>query len=70
MTWQDQLRNLRALPEEIRQRRMWDHIPQSVAESMAFEQEAVSLELLQAQHSRRKRPVTSKPREASSVTSS
>lgn len=70
MTWQDQLRTLRALPEETRQRRMWDPIPQSVSESMAFEGEPVSMELLQAQHARRKRPATSKRREASSVTSS
>ena len=67
MTWQTKLRALRALPLETRLRRMWDHIPQSVAESMAFEGEPVNMELLQAQHARRKRPVTLQPREASSA---
>ena len=70
MTWQDKLRALRALPPETRQRRMWDHIPQSVAESMAFEGEPVSLSLLQEQHARRTPPAISKPPGASSATSS
>ena len=70
MTWQENLRALRALPPETRQRRMWDHIPQSVAESMAFEGEPVSMEILRAQHARRKRPASWKPLAASSVTKS
>ena len=70
MTWQDKLRALRALPPETQQRRMWDHIPQSVAESMAFEGEPVGMDLLRAQHARRAPPATSKLREASSATSS
>lgn len=70
MTWQDKLRRLRALPAETRQRRMWDHIPQSVAESMAFEGEPVSLALLHAQHARRTPPATLIPCAASSATSS
>ncbi len=60
MTWQAKLRALRSLPRETRQRRLWDHVPQSVAESMAFEGEPVSLEILRAQHARRKRPATSR----------
>jgi hypothetical protein len=70
MTWQDKLRALRALPQDIRQRRMWDHIPQSVAESMAFEREPVSIHLLREQHARRNRPAGSKLPAASSATSS
>jgi hypothetical protein len=70
MNWQDKLRALRALPPETRQRRLWEQIPQSVAESMAFEGEPVSLPLLREQHARRKRPATSKLLTASSASSS
>lgn len=56
MTWQDKLRALRALPPETRRRHRWNHIPQNVAESMAFEGEPVSLARLPEQHSRRTPP--------------
>lgn len=67
MTWQDKLRALRALPPETRQRRLWDQIPQSVAESMAFEGEPVSLQLLREQHARRAPPAISTPPGVSSA---
>lgn len=70
MTWQDQLRRLRALPEETRLRLMWEQIPLSVAESMAFEEEPVDLEILRQQHARRTPPAGLKPPKGSSPASS
>ena len=65
MNWQDQLR---ALPRETQQRLLCDHIPQSVAESMAFESKPVSMEILEAQPARRKPSGTLNAHEVSLAT--
>ena len=59
MDWRDAIREWRSLPPAEKQHRRWARIPYSVAESIAFAGEPVSLELLEAEHSRRPVPSSS-----------
>jgi len=52
ITWQEAIRQWRALPEEEKHRRRWASIPRSVARSMAFAGEPVDLAKLEAEHVR------------------
>lgn len=50
MNWLSKVRAWQALPEETRSAQAWAQIPASVAASMAFEGEPVSLEHLKQLH--------------------
>jgi hypothetical protein len=56
MNWKDIVRRWRNLPAAAKQEIRWRRIPQSVAASMAFAQEPVSLSMLETEHSRRPMP--------------
>lgn len=66
MDWKQAIENWRRLSPQERERRRWQRIPRSVAQSMAFEGEPVSLQVLEAEHARHPMPpATSKPPAAS-----
>lgn len=54
--WQLAILRWRALPTIEKQRIRWQRIPRNVAQSMAFEGETVSLQVLQSEHDQRVPP--------------
>lgn len=52
MEWRLAIQQWRTLPEAEKHRRRWQRIPTSVAASMAFAGEPVSLEMLEREHAR------------------
>lgn len=56
-TWQEAIRQWRALPGEEKLRRSWASIPHSVTQSMAFAGEPVDLAMPEAAHARRPMPL-------------
>ncbi len=54
--WITAIKLWRALPEEEKARRRWANIPRSVAASMAFAGQPVSLAVLEAEHAKRPMP--------------
>ena len=56
MKWKDIVQHWRSLPAAEKHAIRWRRIPQSVAASMAFEHEPVSLSMLQTEHARRTMP--------------
>ncbi len=56
MNWKYRVQHWRSLPAAEKHAIRWRRIPQSMAASMAFEQEPVSLSMLQTEHARRPMP--------------
>jgi len=59
LDWKQAITDWRALPAAEKARRRWLRIPRSVAQSMAFEGEPVSLEMLEADHALHPMPLAS-----------
>ena len=70
MTWQENIQRWRELPMERKLQIRWEAIPLDVAESMAFEREAVPVERIRETLARIEPPATLKRLAASSPTPS
>ncbi len=68
MTWIENIERWKQLPAEEKLLRRWQAIPRDVAQSMAFEGEAVDIQTLREIHARIEPPALLKQRGASSPT--